>query len=534
MAGRLRQTIFVSAKVVSEPSGAEFEAAAETLKLLADPTRLAIIWALLHGEHSVAALAEHVGVRPTAVSQHLAKLRLAGAVRTRRDGNRIFYVAENEHIERLASEALLQADHLVTGGGVTTPRGAPREPRASRSRSSRPRPSGVVSAVPSPQIFRPHSHDAADSIDNALEASERGIHAVKVSFVALMLTALVQLAIVVLTGSVALLADTIHNFSDALTAVPLFLAFRLSRRPSNRRYTYGYHRAEDLAGVFVILMIAVSAVIAAWEAIEPTHPPPAGQPPGCPVRRRHRRLHRQRARRPLPDPRRQRDRVGGARRRRLPRPHRRIHLAGCRARSDRQCGRASNVPTPSSVSASRSRSSRCSEARPGRSTTASWTRSILRSSSRSRQSPPASPGVVAVDRPAGSLARAPARRRPRHHGVGRAPGARRAFDRRGRPPPTAARGRAPRRRPRARRPRRRARARVSRSPLPLTVRLDAHYRRRRDDRSLTPLRVAVVWRGDEAARRAGHRVERTTAARRRRPGRSGRDRNPGDLPRRDR
>ena len=72
-----------------------------------------------------------------------------------------------------------------------------------------------------------------------------------------------------------LLADTIHNFSDALTAVPLFLAFRLSRRPSNRRYTYGYHRAEDLAGVFVILMIAVSAVIAAWEAISRLiHPQP--------------------------------------------------------------------------------------------------------------------------------------------------------------------------------------------------------------------------------------------------------------------
>ncbi len=82
-----------------------------------------------------------------------------------------------------------------------------------------------------------------------------------------MLTALVQLAVVVLTHSVGLLADTIHNFSDALTAVPLFLAFRLGRRPANRRYTYGYHRAEDLAGVFVILTIAVSALIAAWEAI---------------------------------------------------------------------------------------------------------------------------------------------------------------------------------------------------------------------------------------------------------------------------
>ena len=117
-------------------------------------------------------------------------------------------------------------------------------------------------------IFRPHSHDAADSIDDSLEASERGIHAVKVSFVALMVTVLAQLAIVALTGSVALFADTIHNFSDALTAVPLFLAFRLSRRAANRRYTYGYRRAEDLAGVFVLLMIAISALIAAWEAID--------------------------------------------------------------------------------------------------------------------------------------------------------------------------------------------------------------------------------------------------------------------------
>jgi DNA-binding transcriptional ArsR family regulator len=106
----------VSAQIVSGPSGEEFEAAADTLKLLADPTRLAIVWALLHGEHSVTELADHVGVRPTAVSQHLAKLRLAGAVRSRRDGNRIFYSAENEHIERLASEALLQADHLIAGG----------------------------------------------------------------------------------------------------------------------------------------------------------------------------------------------------------------------------------------------------------------------------------------------------------------------------------------------------------------------------------------------------------------------------------
>ena len=74
-------------------------------------------------------------------------------------------------------------------------------------------------------MFRPHSHDSSDSIDTALEETDRGIRAVKISFAALILTSLLQLAVVVLTSSIALLADTIHNFSDALTAVPLFLAF---------------------------------------------------------------------------------------------------------------------------------------------------------------------------------------------------------------------------------------------------------------------------------------------------------------------
>ena len=124
-------------------------------------------------------------------------------------------------------------------------------------------------------IFRPHSHDAADSIDSVLESSERGIRAVKISFLVLLVTAVLQVAIVVLTGSVALLADTFHNFSDALTAIPLFLAFKLSRRPSTRRYTYGFGRAEDLAGIFVILMITISAVMAGWEAIDRLiHPRP--------------------------------------------------------------------------------------------------------------------------------------------------------------------------------------------------------------------------------------------------------------------
>ncbi|TJZ77873.1 cation transporter [Rhodococcus oryzae] len=124
---------------------------------------------------------------------------------------------------------------------------------------------GLRSAVR--EVFVPHSHDAADSVDDALESSAIGIRAVKVSLVVLGVTALVQLAIVSVSGSVALLADTIHNFSDALTAVPLWIAFALGRRAATRRYTYGFGRAEDLAGLFVLAMIALSALIAGYEAV---------------------------------------------------------------------------------------------------------------------------------------------------------------------------------------------------------------------------------------------------------------------------
>ncbi|HEY2595296.1 MAG TPA: cation diffusion facilitator family transporter, partial [Chloroflexota bacterium] len=117
-------------------------------------------------------------------------------------------------------------------------------------------------------FFRPHGHDAADSIDTALEGSIEGIRVVKMSLLALGLTAALQLVIVFFSGSVALLADTIHNFADASTAIPLWLAFSVGRRAPNRRYTYGYGRAEDLAGVFVVLMIAASALIAAWESLQ--------------------------------------------------------------------------------------------------------------------------------------------------------------------------------------------------------------------------------------------------------------------------
>lgn len=117
------------------------------------------------------------------------------------------------------------------------------------------------------QVFVPHSHDAADSVDTALESSAVGIRAVKVSLIGLGATAIVQVVIAVASGSIALAADTIHNFSDALTAVPLWVAFALGTRPATRRYTYGYGRAEDIAGLFVIGMIALSALVAGYEAV---------------------------------------------------------------------------------------------------------------------------------------------------------------------------------------------------------------------------------------------------------------------------
>jgi cation diffusion facilitator family transporter len=117
------------------------------------------------------------------------------------------------------------------------------------------------------EVFTPHSHDASDSIDGTLESSAAGIRAVKVSLLALGATAIAQVLIVVVSQSVALLADTIHNFSDALTAIPLWVAFALGTKPATRRYTYGFGRAEDLAGLFVVAMIGLSAIVAAIESI---------------------------------------------------------------------------------------------------------------------------------------------------------------------------------------------------------------------------------------------------------------------------
>jgi cation diffusion facilitator family transporter len=102
----------------------------------------------------------------------------------------------------------------------------------------------------------------------SIATSERGMWAVKWSFLGLFVTALLQVVVVALSGSVALLSDTIHNFGDALTAVPLWVAFALSRLGASRRFSFGYGRVEDLAGVIVVLIILFSAVVAGYQAID--------------------------------------------------------------------------------------------------------------------------------------------------------------------------------------------------------------------------------------------------------------------------
>lgn len=112
-----------------------------------------------------------------------------------------------------------------------------------------------------------HSHSIADQMDDALESSERGIWTLKWSLVGLAVTALLQTAVVIFSGSVALLADTIHNFGDATTSLPLWIAFALARRGASRKFTYGYGKTEDVAGVIIVLVIFISACVAAYESV---------------------------------------------------------------------------------------------------------------------------------------------------------------------------------------------------------------------------------------------------------------------------
>jgi cation diffusion facilitator family transporter len=111
-----------------------------------------------------------------------------------------------------------------------------------------------------------HGHSHA-GIDPSIASSNRGIWAVKWSFGGLFITAIIQLAVVIFSNSISLLADTIHNFGDAATAIPLAFAFVFAKRKPNPRFTYGYGRVEDFAGILVVFTILTSAVVAAYEAI---------------------------------------------------------------------------------------------------------------------------------------------------------------------------------------------------------------------------------------------------------------------------
>ena len=113
-----------------------------------------------------------------------------------------------------------------------------------------------------------HGHGHAHGVvDPEVASSDRGIWAVKWSFIGLGLTAAIQVVVVALSGSIGLLADAIHNLGDAATAIPLAVAFLISRRRPSRRFTFGDGRVEDLAGIAVVLTILASAMVAGYETV---------------------------------------------------------------------------------------------------------------------------------------------------------------------------------------------------------------------------------------------------------------------------
>ena len=115
--------------------------------------------------------------------------------------------------------------------------------------------------------LKPHSHDSTEAIQTAEEASGEGIRAAWISLGGMGATAVLQVGIVAISGSMALLADTIHNFGHLVTTIPLIIAFRLGRRAPTARYPFGYRRAEDLVGLLIALVIALSAALIIWESV---------------------------------------------------------------------------------------------------------------------------------------------------------------------------------------------------------------------------------------------------------------------------
>lgn len=120
-------------------------------------------------------------------------------------------------------------------------------------------------------LFHLHQHDHHHgelASDQAFKDNEEGIRTVWLALAALALTSILQIIIVVWSGSVALFADTVHNIGDGLNSIPLLIAFYLARRAATRRYTYGFAKAEDIAGIFIVLSIAFSAGVIFWESFQ--------------------------------------------------------------------------------------------------------------------------------------------------------------------------------------------------------------------------------------------------------------------------
>ncbi|SEE29683.1 cation diffusion facilitator family transporter [Ruania alba] len=114
----------------------------------------------------------------------------------------------------------------------------------------------------------PHSHDSNEAIQSAEESSKEGIRAAWIGLAGMAATAILQIVIVAISGSIALLADTLHNVGHAVTTIPLVIAFRIGQRAASKMYSYGYRRAEDIVGLFISLIIAVSAAVIIWESVD--------------------------------------------------------------------------------------------------------------------------------------------------------------------------------------------------------------------------------------------------------------------------
>ena len=286
--------------------------------MLADATRVQLLWALIGGELKVNDLADRVGKPAPSVSQHLAKLRMARLVRTRREGTQVFYRLENDHVRQLVMDAVHNAEHAA--GGVPAHHLGDREVRVLHEGI------GTDGARTQPRPPSPRSGPRGQQRGHPRGQDQPGV---------LGLTAAIQLVIVVVSGSVALFADTVHNLSDALTAVPLWIAFALSRRAASRRYTYGLGRVEDLAGLFVVAMIALSAVVAAVEAIRRLIDPVPLSHLGWVAAAGVVGFVGNEVVARLPHAGGQTDRVGGAAGRRPARPRRRVDVAGGGGRGGR-------------------------------------------------------------------------------------------------------------------------------------------------------------------------------------------------------